>query len=136
MLTLLEAISKGPQLTIKIDGSSSCSEKVFWPNLFVGALFSPRCGMACLFYCFGRPQVSELSMYSCGLRPTGRIRSDGKSSYAGKLGSASILNQNPFFEMASIQNVSIFVQKRSLFNELHHNLRDIILLVRLSGILS
>jgi hypothetical protein len=29
------------------------------------------------------------------------IKIDGSSSYAGKLDSALILNQNPFFEMAS-----------------------------------
>jgi hypothetical protein len=47
-----------------------------------------------------------------GLRPTKRIRSDGESSNAGKLGPAArvpakplgedgILNQNPIFEMGS-----------------------------------
>jgi hypothetical protein len=36
-----------------------------------------------------------------GLRPTRRIRSDGESRNAGKLGSAAILSQNPIFEMGS-----------------------------------
>lgn len=44
-------------------------------------------------------------------RPTAKIRLDGESSYAGKLGTASILNQNTFFEMAS----SVFVLKLTSF---------------------
>jgi len=35
----IDAISKGPQLAIKIDGSSSCSGNVFWPP----ALGGPGC---------------------------------------------------------------------------------------------
>jgi len=45
-------------------------KKVFWPKLFVGALF----------------QILKIQEYSSGL----------------KHGPAAILNQNPFFEMASI----------------------------------
>ena len=67
----LEAISKVPPWINKIDGSSSYSGKVFWPPAFGG--------IGASF------QLLEIPMYSCGL----------------KLGSASILNQNPFFEMAS-----------------------------------
>jgi len=44
-------------------------KKVFWPKLFVGALF----------------QILEILEYSSGL----------------KHGPAAILNQNPFFKMAS-----------------------------------
>jgi hypothetical protein len=47
-------------------------------------------------------QFIEILKYSCGLRPTKRLRSDGESRYAGKLGSAATLNQNPILETASI----------------------------------
>ena len=60
---------KAHSLIIKIDGSSICSGKAFWPNLGVGSSF----------------QVLDILEYACGL----------------KLDSALILNQNPFFEMAS-----------------------------------
>jgi hypothetical protein len=60
-------------------------KNVFWPNIFVGASF----------------QILDIQKYASGLRPTRRIRSDGESSNAGKLGPAAILNQNPIFEMAS-----------------------------------
>ena len=64
---------------------SSHLKNVFWPHIFVGASF----------------QILDNPQVACGLRPTDRIRSDGESSYAGKLGPAAILNQNPIFEMAS-----------------------------------
>jgi hypothetical protein len=81
---LLEAISKGPQLAIKIDGSSSYAGKVFWPNFFVGASF----------------KILEIHEYACGFRPTTRIKPDGSSSSAGKLGPAANLNQHPLSSIA------------------------------------
>ena len=60
-------------------------KNIFWPNIFVGASF----------------QILEIQQYACGLRPTKMIGSGGKSSNAGKLGPAAILNKNPIFEMAS-----------------------------------
>jgi len=44
-----------------------------------------------------------------GLRPTDRIRSDGKSRVAGKPGSAAILNQNPIFELGFNKKSSTFM---------------------------
>ena len=49
---LIEAISKGVPLTIKIGTSSSYAGNVFWPKLFVGALF----------------QILEILEYSSGLK--------------------------------------------------------------------
>ena len=61
-------------------------KKVFWPNFFVGASF----------------KILEILQYACVFDPQKRIRSDGESGFAWKLGPAANLNQNPFFEMASI----------------------------------
>jgi hypothetical protein len=58
-------------------------KNVFWPNIFVGASF----------------QILNPPQADPGLRPTGRIRPEGESSYAGKLCSAEILNKNPIFEI-------------------------------------
>jgi hypothetical protein len=60
-------------------------KNVFWPNIFVGAWL----------------QILDIQQYASGLRPTKNIGSGGKSSNAGKLGAAAILNQNPIFEMSS-----------------------------------
>ena len=60
-------------------------KNVFWPNIFVGASF----------------QILNIQQYASGFRPTEILGSDGKSSNAGKLGPAAILNQNPIFEMDS-----------------------------------
>jgi hypothetical protein len=60
-------------------------KNVFRPNIFVGAEF----------------QILDIQYYASGLRPTKIIGSDGESSYAGKLGPAAILDQNPIFEMGS-----------------------------------
>jgi hypothetical protein len=64
--------------------------QLFWKCLLVQTLcwclVSPRCGMTRLSYCFWGPQILEILEYSSGL----------------KHGPASILNQNPIFEMASI----------------------------------
>jgi len=60
-------------------------KNVFCPNIFVGASL----------------QILNIQQYASGMRPTKIIESDGKSSNAGKLGSAAILNQNPIFEMGS-----------------------------------
>jgi hypothetical protein len=70
---------------ITADNTISHLKNVFWPNIFVGASF----------------QILDIQQYACGLRPTKSIGSGGKSSNAGKLGPAAILNQNPNFETAS-----------------------------------
>jgi len=46
-------------------------------------------------------QVLEILEYACGLRPTRKNRSGGKSRKAGILGPALISNENPNFEIAS-----------------------------------
>jgi len=56
---------------------------IFWPNLGVGAFF----------------QVLDILEYACGLRPTKKNRSGGKSRTAGKLSSALILDKNLYFEI-------------------------------------
>jgi hypothetical protein len=57
-------------------------------------------------------KILEILMYSCGLRPTKRIRSDGSSRDAGQLGPAATLNQNPIFEMASADGFLLSGRKR------------------------
>jgi len=64
-------------------------------------LVSQHSWMTRFYYWFCGPQLLEILMYSCGLRPTKRIKSAGSSRNAGKLGPAATLNQNPNFEMAS-----------------------------------
>jgi hypothetical protein len=68
-----------------VNTSRTHLKNVFWPNIFVGASF----------------QILDIQQYASGLRPTKIIGSGGKSSNAGKLGPAAILNQNPIFEMGS-----------------------------------
>ena len=62
-------------------------KNVFWPPAFGGIGASL--------------QILDIQQYASGLRPTYRIWSGGKSRTAGKLGPATILNQNPIFEMDS-----------------------------------
>ena len=64
-------------------------KNVFWPKLFVGATFPPRCGVSRLILYGLWVEILDIQQYASGFRPTRHTRSDGESSNAGKLGSAA-----------------------------------------------
>ncbi len=76
-------------------------KNVFWPNIFVGTSFLPRCGIPRPILQSLWVIILDIQQYASGYDPQRLLDQTGSPAKREKLGSAAILNQNPIFEIGS-----------------------------------